>query len=96
MIYNYLKNLFPIPAYKKIRREGACLIVMNKNLEILYLNETSGFFIENIDGKKSIDDILLLILNTYDVDKSILENDITNLIREMQWKEIIYLSKTSQ
>lgn len=89
-----MKNLYPYPKWRKIRNECNITIVMNQDLTISYLNETSGFLVNCIDGTKMIKDILDIMLQEYEVDKIILENDICNVIRNMQWENIIGLSKT--
>lgn len=94
IIYNALKKLYPLASCKKIRREGDIIITLNDDLEINYLNETSAFFLENSIGKNTIESIVQSMLTIYDVDRAILENDIVSLLRDLQWKKLIRLSKT--
>lgn len=94
LIYNFLKNLFPVANYRKCRLDNDILIVMNKDLSLHYLNETATFFLKKSKGEFSISEIEQQMLQEYAVDKYLLENDIVDIVRDLQWKKIITLSKT--
>lgn len=94
IIYDDLKKLYPYPVYRKKRKEQALDVVMNDKLEISYLNDTSVRFLDLCSGKKTISEIYGLMLEEYDVDPETLRNDIINLLRDLQWKKIIRLSRT--
>lgn len=48
------------------------------------LNHVGCSFWEKIDGKRSIEDIINLLLGEYDVQRDVLESDIETLISEMK------------
>lgn len=96
LIYNKLKDLYPISVYVKLRKENDIVIVMNESLELNYLNYTSLFFLEKSTGKMKISEIVDDMLQEYDVTIDIIEKDIINLVRDLQWKKIIKLSKSKR
>ncbi len=56
---------------------------------ILSLNNVSASIFDAIDGKNSINDIILQLLDEYDVDCEVLENDIEHFFKQAQEKNII-------
>lgn len=93
LIYNHLKDFYVLPIYRKLRKEGDVTIVMSENLELGYLNSTSSFFMENVDGEHSIDEITAKMYEEYEVQQEILERDMVNLVRDLQWRKLIKLSR---
>ena len=91
MIFDWMKNKIPHCAYVKKRMNDDILIVAGKDLMMYYLNPTAAFFFNCIDGKSTIEDIKHNFLQNYDVDEKTLEQDMINLIRDLQWKQIIAL-----
>lgn len=94
MGYDLLKNYIPIHSYKKCRDNEDFLIVMNFEGDIYYLNETAKYIFLNFDGKKTIKDIFENMKNKYDAnneDELILKKDLTEIIRDFQWQNIINL-----
>ncbi len=39
-------------------------------------------------------EITNILFDTYDVEKDLLENDIVLLIKDLQWKEILYFTQS--
>lgn len=92
MIFEWLKKKIPVCSYiKKRSNSDDILIVCANNLSIYYFNSTATFFINEADGKKTIEDIEQKFLEEYDVDKSELEKDLVDMIRDLQWKQILIL-----
>ncbi len=93
MIYGWLKNKIPHGCYVKKRVNGDMLIVCAKDLSMYYFNKTAAFFMKEVDGEKSIDDIKKMFMENFEVNESELETDMVNMIRDLQWKKIIYLEE---
>ena len=91
MVYNWIKDKIPTLSIVKQRDNGDILIVCNNDLEILYFNQTSKDIISMIDGTRTIDEIKRIMLSRYDVGEELLELDLIDVIRDMQWKKIVYL-----
>lgn len=91
--YNMMKSLIPVKNYKKMRTNDDFLIITTKSLTILYLNETAKDFYELIDENKTVENILNELKAIYQVDFNILMNDIVNLIRDLQWKSLIFFKE---
>ena len=68
-------------------------IVSLWQLEIFYLNDTSREIFLLIDGKRSVDKIVEDLMLVYDVERSILQDDIVDVIRELQWKNLLSLRR---
>lgn len=93
IIYNKIKELIPLRNALKIREDGCYLIVMPQNGNIQYLNEVAREFYLLIDGKKNIECIVKRMLEEYDVSYDELQIDILNLVRELQWSQLILLKE---
>jgi hypothetical protein len=53
-------------------------------MNVLYtLNETGAFIFEQIDGEKTIEDIIKLINSEFDVDVKTTKNDLERFINEI-------------
>ena len=91
MVYNWIKDKIPTLSIVKQRDNGDILIVCNNDLEILYFNQTSKDIISMINGTRTIDEIKRIMLSRYDVGEELLELDLIDVIRDMQWKKIVYL-----
>lgn len=53
------------------------------------LNETGAFIWEQIDGKKSVEDIITMLTEEYDIDKQKAESDVFTFIDDMSKYVII-------
>lgn len=91
MVYNLLKNACPVKKCVKEVESDDFLIVSAPDLSIYYLNETARLFYELTDGVRSIDEITTEIAAVYEVDRSVLNDDIILLIRDLQWKKLLVL-----
>ena len=89
--YNLMKNFIPVRNALKTREDGNFLIASNRNNEIYYFNGVAKEIWNNLDGMTSIEGLCGKILSEYRVESSILERDIVNLIRDMQWKKLILM-----
>jgi hypothetical protein len=54
------------------------------------LNETGAFIWEQIDSKKSVEDIVIELTNEYDIDKQNAESDVFTFIENMSKYLIIH------
>jgi hypothetical protein len=54
------------------------------------LNETGAFIWEQIDGKRSVEDIIIELTNEYDIDKQNAESDVFTFIENMSKYLIIH------
>ena len=91
MTFEWLKNKIPICSFVKKRMNDDVLIVCSNNLTIYYFNSTAGFFMDLADGKSNVEDIKNKFLDRYNVDEHELESDFVDLIRDLQWKQILTL-----
>ncbi len=57
---------------------------------VLTLNEVGTFLYDHIDGEKSIEEILMLLLNEYEVARDVAQNDVEQFFANTVSKEIIY------
>lgn len=91
-IYNSLKNWKPIPAWQKKRSDGDFLIIMNKKLEVHFLNSTARDIVELI-GNRTIQEICESMMEIYEVEENVIRRDVINTIRNLQWKHLIRISR---
>lgn len=89
LIYNELKNKVPKNISLKERENDGFLIIESEDLRIYYLNETAKMLVKLSNGQRTIDEIKREFLSMYDVDEEVLEVDIVDLIRDLQWKNLI-------
>lgn len=95
-MYDYIAEYIPETTCIKKKENNDFLIVMSEQTEIFYLNDTAKFIYENIDGKRSIKEILELIKQEYDVsnlDDNLLKKDLIEMVRDFQWQRIIKLKE---
>mgnify|MGYP000010134899 FL=1 len=90
-VFEFMKDLIPYKTCLKERSNPPLQIVANEESDIYYLNESSAYFYELCDNKKTIEDILQLFLETYDVERQVAEADFVELIRDLQWKQVMRL-----
>lgn len=89
--YDMMKSFIPLQNYLKKRDDGEFTIVSNDRQEIYYLNDTARTFYELCDGKNSIDSIMSKMEMEYAVERNELIADMIELIRNMQWQDIIIM-----
>lgn len=92
-IYEKMKRLIPIKNTQKYRDDGEFLIIMSHGHSIRYLNEVAKDFYLLSDGNRKVEDIVEIMLDEYEVPRDILENDILELIRNLQWNKLILLKE---
>ena len=95
--YTHLSALVPLRKDMKLRMDGKFGIVSSAHdHSIECLNETALSIFRLCDGKNSIADIARIFTEEYEVDSAVLENDLVEIIRDMQWKKLIALSRGSR
>jgi hypothetical protein len=57
---------------------------------VFTLNETGAFIWEQIDGKRSVEDIIIELVNEYDIDKQNAESDVFTFIENMSKYLIVH------
>ncbi len=57
---------------------------------VLTLNEVGAFLFDQIDGEKSVEEILILLLDEYEVTKEVAQKDIEQFISSTVDREILY------
>jgi len=87
-------NRIPIRSKEIIWRnlEGEAVLLNPQTGKYFGINEVGCSFWEKVDGKKSIADIIDLLLNEYDVERKTLENDINELVAAMEKQNIVIYS----
>lgn len=93
IVWDWIKNRRPVDISIKKRRDGNIMIIYGKQLEISYLNKTGSYILELSNGRNTVAEIANKLLEVYDVDALELQSDITDLIRELQWKRLIRLEE---
>lgn len=91
MIYQWLSDKIPKAKYIKKRNDSAFVIVCSAYMDICYLNSMAGYILDLCDGKNTIQDIVNVIVKEYQVEMPELQKDIVEIIRDLQWKKIIFL-----
>lgn len=89
----YFKDMYPCRSWRKARKEGDVLLVINDNLELYYLNDTADFFLSYCDGSRTLNSIIEQMANEYDIEMNVLVRDICLLIRDLQWNRLIEFHK---
>lgn len=54
------------------------------------LNETGAFVWEHIDGKRSIEEIILTLMEEYNIERKTAESDVLSLIENMKKYLVIF------
>lgn len=96
ILLNHLGGLYPRFEPLKSRLEGDILIVSNNNLELFYFNETAASFCNKADGTKTLNEIIDLMQQEYDVEPAELTNDMLNLVRELQWSQVLQMYRSAK
>ena len=63
------------------------------NLEQVFLDNSSDYFLSQIDGTRTIEDIVNILEKEFDVDRETIRNDFISFIRDLQWKRLIKLKE---
>ena len=91
--YQFLKSYIPVRNALKTREDGDFLVASSLNNEIYYLNGMAKDMWGMLDGITSIEELCVRILGEYNVERSILEKDIVEFIRNLQWKKLIRIRR---
>lgn len=85
------RSAVPTPATSLVARKiGEETILVNEKGDMLHtLNETGSFIWENIDGKRSIGDILALMREEFELPDEGPEVDVSRFIEELADKGIV-------
>lgn len=87
--YNFLKSYIPVQNALKTREDGEFLIASSRSNEIYYFNGMAKEMWAGLDGTTSIEGLCVRILGEYRVERGVLERDIIEFIRDLQWKKLI-------
>ena len=81
----------PIPVNGLYVKElGDAIIILSDNGDELHsLDEVGGFIWRSINGSSTVQDIIVMLLQEYDVGKSQAEEDIKNFLFELEEKKLI-------
>jgi hypothetical protein len=71
--------------------EGELVLLNPHSGQYFGLNAVGCSFYEKIDGSRTVGEIIDLLLEKFEVDRSTLENDLAELIKTMVAKEIIVI-----
>jgi Coenzyme PQQ synthesis protein D (PqqD) len=91
-----LKSILSQSASVVTRKTGNeyVLVPITNNIadmnSVYTLNETGAFIWEQIDGKRSVEDIIIELTNEYDIDKQNAESDVFTFIENMSKYLIIH------
>ena len=96
MIYDMIKSLIPYKSCQKYRCDSEFTLVNNYLNKMVYLNATASDVFLLCNGRNSIEEICKKMLCDYDVSYDIIKNDIVKIIRDLQWNNIIRLSRTKK
>lgn len=91
--YDMMKEFVPIQHYLKKRDDNEFTIVSNDRQEIFYLNDTARTFYRMCNGELTIGSIVNEMEREYLVDEDELVSDLIELIRNMQWQDIIIMKE---
>lgn len=87
-----MKDLKSIPSHSSsvvARKTGSeyILVPITDNIadmnSVYTLNETGAFLWENIDGKKTLDDLINLLVSDYDITRDQAEKDVICFIEDL-------------
>jgi hypothetical protein len=101
LVYNWstmagLKSILSHSSSIVTRKTGNeyVLVPITNNIadmnSVYTLNETGAFIWEQIDGKKSIEEIITALTNVYDIDKHNAESDVNSFVANMSKYLIIH------
>jgi hypothetical protein len=91
-----LKSILSQSASVVTRKTGNeyVLVPITNNIadmnSVYTLNETGAFIWEQIDGKRSVEDIIIELVNEYDIDKQNAESDVFTFIENMSKYLIVH------
>ena len=88
-VYRVVTESFVI---RKVQEEMVLVPLVNNVADmtsVITLNVTAASIIEHLDGKRSIDEIVLQLLATYNVDEELLKEDVTIFVTDALCKGII-------
>ena len=74
----------------KWQKNDDVLIVMSHDKKVFFLNEVAKDFLLLCNGRQ-FSEIVDELCEIYDVDKDILTDDLMDIIRDLQYKRILYM-----
>lgn len=75
--------------YHKLREEQGFIIVSNKELELFFLDSVSANIYRNMQERKSLEEIVDIIINEYNVDRTTLSRDIQEMIEFLLERKLV-------
>jgi len=88
-VYRVVNESFVI---RKVQEEMVLVPLVNNVADmtsVITLNDTAASIIEHLDGKRTIDEVVLQLLATYNVNKELLKKDVTIFITDALSKGVI-------
>lgn len=87
-------QLIPQCTYLKRRKDSEyTILISERNLEQVFLDNYSDYFLSQIDGARTIEDIVNILEKEFDADRETIQNDFISFIRDLQWKRLIKLKE---
>ncbi|MBN1233515.1 MAG: PqqD family protein [Candidatus Coatesbacteria bacterium] len=75
-------------AYRNMQNE--MVLVHKKTQMMLQLNKMGAYIWEQLDGKKTFNDIIVMIKNSFEVDENEdIEKDVTDFIKSLEENQMI-------
>lgn len=87
-------QLIPQCTYLKRRKDSEyTILISERNLEQVFSDNSSDYFLSQIDGTRTIEDIVNILEKEFDTDRETIRNDFISFIRDLQWKRLIKLKE---
>jgi len=75
--------------WKTVQEEA--VLLDSRNGRYFGLNPVGCSFWQHMDGKRTLGEIINLLIEEYDIDRSILVSDIADLIEVLKNKELLFI-----
>lgn len=88
-VYRVVNESFVV---RKVQEEMVLVPLVNNVADmtsVITLNETAASIIEHLDGKRTINEVVLQLLATYNVNKELLKKDVTIFVTDALSKGVI-------
>ncbi len=79
--------LSPVASFQSVG-DGAVVLLADSG-QLYSCNETSEAFLRHVDGKRSLSDIVDLLAEEYEVERSVLEADLAELADSLKREGVI-------
>jgi hypothetical protein len=86
-----IRDKYPRPALDtRVRRVGGRLLVARGN-DAFELSDVAGFIWERCDGSRTVGDIAIEVVESYDVEPQVATDDMREIIQELESKGFLEL-----